>query len=164
VKAQIGFEQVFSLSLFVFSVTYLIYQLLSYYPSYIGEMRRESIFSEAYQISEILVNDYGDPPNWHSLPLDQIKRIGFLNESIGKSNVLSLIKISKANEICNSNNLNYQKFKQLLDLKNDISFIVYLNNNVVASCVHPFGERVVKVNRIVAFDNGSYGELVIWLY
>jgi hypothetical protein len=161
VKAQIGFEQVFSLSLFVFSVTYLIYQLLSYYPSYIGEMRRESIFSEAYQISEILVNDYGDPISWYSLPLAQIKRIGLLNESIGKSNVLSLIKISKANEICN---LNYQKFKQLLDLKNDISFIVYLNNNVVASCTRPFGERVVKVNRIVAFDNGSYGELVIWLY
>jgi hypothetical protein len=161
VKVQIGFEQVFSLSLFVFSVTYLIYQLISYYPSYIGEMRRESIFSEAYQISEILVNDYGDPPNWYSLPLDQIKRIGLLNESIGKSNVLSLIKISKASEICN---LNYQKFKQLLDLKNDISFVVYLNNNVVASCTRPFGERVVKVNRIVAFDNGSYGELVIWLY
>jgi hypothetical protein len=161
VKAQIGFEQVFSLLLFVFSVAYLIYQLISYYPSYIGEMRRESIFSEAYQISEILVNDYGDPPNWHSLPLDQIKRIGLLNESIGKSSVLSLIKISKANEICNSN---YQKFKQLLDLKNDISFVVYLNNNVVASCTRPLGERVVKVNRIVAFDNGSYGELVIWLY
>jgi hypothetical protein len=161
VKVQIGFEQVFSLSLFVFSITYLIYQLLSYYPSYIGEMRRESIFSEAYQISEILVNDYGDPTSWYSLPLAQIKRIGFLNESIGKSNVLSLIKISKANEICN---LNYQKFKQLLDLKNDISFVVYLNNNVVASCTRPLGERVVKVNRIVAFDNGSYGELVIWLY
>jgi hypothetical protein len=161
VKAQIGFEQVFSLLLFVFSVTYLIYQLLSYYPSYIGEMRRESIFSEAYQISEILVNDYGDPAIWYSLSLDQIKRVGLLNESIGKSNVLSLIKISKANEICN---LNYQKFKQLLDLKNDISFVVYLNNNIVASCTRPFGERVVKVNRIVAFDNGSYGELVIWLY
>jgi hypothetical protein len=161
VKAQIGFEQVFSLLLFVFSVTYLIYQLISYYPSYIGEMRRESIFSEAYQISEILVNDYGDPASWYSLSLDQIKRVGLLNESIGKSNVLSLIKISKANEICN---LNYQKFKQLLDLKNDISFVVYLNNNIVASCTRPFGERVVKVNRIVAFDNGSYGELVIWLY
>jgi len=164
VKLQIGFEQVFSLFLFVFSVTYLIYQLLSYYPSYIGEMRRESIFSEAYQISEILVNDYGDPPYWYLLPLDQIdqiKRIGLLNESVGKSNVLSLIKISKANEICS---LNYQKFKQLLDLKNDISFVVYLNNNIVASCTRPFGERVVKVNRIVAFDNGSYGELVIWLY
>jgi hypothetical protein len=161
VKAQIGFEQVFSLSLFVFSVTYLIYQLISYYPSYIGEMRRESIFSEAYQISEILVNDYGDPPNWYSLPLDQIKRIGLLNESIGKSNVLSFIKISKANEICN---LNYQKFKQLLDLKNDISFVVYLNNNIVVSCTRSFGERVAKVNRIVVFDNGSYGELVIWLY
>jgi len=161
VKVQIGFEQVFSLLLFVFSVTYLIYQLLSYYPSYIGEMRRESIFSEAYQISEILVNDYGDPISWYSLPLAQIKRIGLLNESIGKSNVLSLIKISKANETCN---LNYQKFKQLLDLKNDISFVVYLNNNVVASCTRSLGERVVKVNRIVAFDNGSYGELVIWLY
>jgi hypothetical protein len=161
VKVQVGFEQLFSLSLFVFSVTHLIYQLISYYPSYIGEMRIESIFSEAYQISEILVNDYGDPPNWYSLPLDQIKRIGLLNESIGKSNVLSLVKVSKASETCN---LNYQKLKQILDLKNDISFVVYLNNNVVASCTRPFGERVAKVNRIVAFDNGSYGELVIWLY
>jgi len=161
VKSQIGFEQVFSLFLFVFSVTSLIYQLLSYYPIYISEMKRESILSESYQISEILVNDYGEPSDWYSRPLNQIKRIGFLNESISKSSVLSFNKILKASDICNSN---YQQFKQFLDLKHDISFIVYLNNNIVASCVRPIGERGAKINRIVSFDNGSYGELVIWLY
>jgi len=161
VKVQIGFEQIFSLLLFVTSVTYLVYSLLSYYPSYINEMKRQMMLSEAYQISEILVNDCGHPANWYSLQTNQIKRIGLLNESLNKTNVISIAKSTRLNTICNSY---YQTFKQLLDLKNDISIIIYIGNNVLVNCTRPIGERAAKVNRIVSFNNGSYGELIIWLY
>ena len=124
-------------------------------------MKKQSLLVEAYQISEILVNDVGEPANWYSLQINQTKRIGLLNESINRTNVVSITKARVLDTICNSN---YQIFKQLLDLKNDINLIAYIGSNVLANCTHPVGERVAKINRIISFDNGSYGELIIWLY
>jgi hypothetical protein len=157
-KLQVGFEQFAALSLFVFSVSFLISQLLSYYPTYINEVRRQTLLSEAYQISELLVNDAGYPINWNST---NVKRIGLLNESLNKPNVVSVLKVLNASYLCNTN---YPKFKQLLDLKNDINFVVYLEGNLIANCSHPLGEKAVKISRIISFDNISYGELIIWLY
>jgi len=157
-KSQVGFEQFIALSLFVFSVLFLISQLLSYYPTYFNEIRRQTLLSEAYQISELLVNDVGEPANWDST---NVKRIGLLNESLNITNVISLLKVSYANNICNSD---YNKFKSLLDLKNEINFVVYLEGSIIANCSRPLGERAVKFSRIVSFDNKSYGELVLWLY
>jgi hypothetical protein len=157
-KLQVGFEQFAALSLFVFSVSFLISQLLSYYPTYINEVRRQTLLSEAYQISELLVNDAGYPINWNST---NVKRIGLLNESLNKPNVVSVLKVLNASYLCNTN---YPKFKQLLDLKNDISFVVYLEGNLIANCSRPLGERAAKFSRIISFDNKSYGELIIWLY
>lgn len=124
-------------------------------------MKRQTTFSEAYLISEILVNDVGEPANWYSLQINQIRRIGLLNESLNKTNVVSITKTRMLNTTCN---YDYRTFKQLLDLKNDISLIVYIGNNVLVNCTRPVGERVAKINRIISFDNGSYGEMIIWLY
>ena len=66
-----------------------------------------------------------------------------------------------ANRICNEN---YARFKQLLDLKNDINFVVYLEGILIANCSRPLGERVSKISRIITFDNRSYGELILWLH
>jgi hypothetical protein len=157
-KLQVGFEQFAALSLFVFSISFLISQLLSYYPTYINEVKRQTLLSEAYQISELLVNDVGEPANWN---ISYVKRIGLLNESLNKPNVVSVLKVLNASYLCNTN---YPKFKQLLDLKNDINFVVYLEGNLIANCSHPLGEKAVKISRIISFDNRSYGELIIWLY
>jgi hypothetical protein len=155
--SQVGFEQFAALALFVFSVSFLIYQLLSYYPTYINEVRRQILLSEAYQISELLVNDVGEPASWN---LSNVKRIGLLNESLNKTNVISFLKVSYANNTCNSD---YNKFKSLLDIKNEINFVVYLEGSIIANCSRPLGERAVKFSRIVSFDNKSYGELILWL-
>jgi hypothetical protein len=160
-RSQVGFEQFAALALFIFSISFLIYQLLSYYPTYVNEVRRQTLISETYQTSEILTNDVGEPANWYSIPLDNVKRIGLLNETINITNVVSILKVFKANETCNTD---YARFKKLLDLKNDINFVVYLEGRVLANCSYPFGEKVAKVLRIVSFDNRSYGELIIWLY
>jgi len=157
-KAQVGFEQFAALFLFVFSVSFLIYQLLSYYPTYINEVRRQTLLSEAYQLSELLVNDVGQPANWN---LGNVLRIGLLNETLNKTNVISITKVKYANKTCVEN---YNSFKQLLDLKNDINFVVYLEGSMIANCSRLLGERAVKISRIVSFDNGSYGELILWLY
>jgi len=157
-KAQVGFEQFAALLLFVSSTSFLIYQILSYYPAYINEVKRQSLFSEAYQISELLVNDVGQPANWN---LENVLRIGLLDETLNKTNVVSISKVKYANKTCVES---YSSFKQLLDLKNDINFVVYLEGKVIANCSRPLGERAVKISRIISFSNGSYGELVMWLY
>ncbi len=160
-KSQVGFEQFFSLLLFVSSVSFLIYQFISYYPAYVDELKRQALFSEAYQISELLVNDPGEPSNWNNLNINQVKRIGLLNQTLNKPNVISLSKVSIANNTCNNN---YERFKQLLDLKNDINFVVYMEGRVVANCSRSLGERAVKISRIVSFDDKRYGEVIIWVY
>ncbi len=157
-KCQVSFEQFAALFLFVSSVSFLIYQLLSYYPSYVNEVRRQILFSEAYQISELLVNDAGNPANWN---LDNVKRIGLLNETLNRTNVISMSKVIYANEICNRR---YEDFKRLLGLNNDISFVIYLEGRIIANCSRLLGERAAKVSRIVSFDNRSYGELILWLH
>jgi hypothetical protein len=157
-KLQVGFEQFIALSMFVFSISFLIYQLLSYYPIYINEVRRQTLLSEAYQISELLVNDAGEPSNWN---LINVKRIGLLNETLSNSNVISVFKVFNVSYICNTN---YTLFKQLLDLKNEINFVVYLEGSLIANCSHSSWESAVKISRIVSFDNRSYGELILWLY
>jgi hypothetical protein len=157
-KTQVGFEQFAALSLFVVSVLFLIYELISYYPNYINEIRRQALLVEAYQISELLINDVGEPANWNSF---NVKRIGLLDESLNITNVVSILKVSYANDICNSD---YNRFKTLLDLKNDINFVVYLEGNLIANCSKAVGEKIAKMNRIISFSNKSYGEIIIWLY
>jgi hypothetical protein len=157
-KTQVGFEQFAALSLFVVSVLFLIYELISYYPNYINEIRRQALLVEAYKISELLINDVGEPANWNSL---NVKRIGLLDESLNTTNVVSILKVSYANDICNSD---YNRFKTLLDLKNDINFVVYLEGNLIANCSKAVGEKIAKMSRIISFSNKSYGEIVIWLY
>jgi hypothetical protein len=157
-KTQVGFEQFAALSLFVVSVLFLIYELISYYPNYINEIRRQALLVEAYQISELLINDVGEPANWNSF---NVKRIGLLDESLNITNVVSILKVSYANDICNSD---YNRFKTLLDLKNDINFVVYLEGSLIANCSKAVGEKIAKMSRIISFSNKSYGEIIIWLY
>lgn len=156
-KTQVGFEQFAAISIFVSAVLFLIYQLLTYYSTYLTEIKRMFLLSEAYQVSELLVNDVGSPANWYE---GEIKRIGLINETLNKTNVLSLLKVNSAITICNSD---YQKFKKMLDLKNEINLFVYLEGNLMANCSRG-ADTGIKFSRIVSFDNGSYGELVVWLY
>ena len=67
-KAQISFvEYIVSFSIFSVFVAYLFFRLLSYMPAYLNELRGEKLRSEAYQLSEFLINDLGEPLSWASL-------------------------------------------------------------------------------------------------
>lgn len=66
-KGQLTFEQIISLVVFVSLVSYILYSVFSYIPAYLRQIRNEELKSEAYQISEMLINDPGDPPNWEKM-------------------------------------------------------------------------------------------------
>jgi hypothetical protein len=160
-KLQVSFEQLISLSLFIFSVIFLINQLISYYLIYINKIEKQTLLLEAYQVSELLVNDVGQPANWN---INNVRRIGLLSENLNKTNVLSYLKVSSAIELCRRSNSDYVKFKNLLDLKRDINIVVYSEGRLIGNCSRPMKENAVKISRIISFNDGKYGELILWLY
>lgn len=89
--------------IFLLFTLYIIFQVNTIIPTYIHEINSQRLKSEAYQLSEILIDDLGEPVNWENLPIENVKRIGLSNESENKTNFLSMDKINKLNSICSNN-------------------------------------------------------------
>lgn len=66
-KGQISFvEYLAALTIFITSVLYIAFQLISFIPQYLNQVNDERVRIDAYQISELLANDPGNPINWYS--------------------------------------------------------------------------------------------------
>ncbi len=171
-KGELSFvEYIASIGLFISFVAYIFFLLLRYYPIYIQEMENERKRLEAYQISELLINDPGDPINWNDL--DSVKRLGFSDEKNNKTNLISFAKISKmrdtqTNDLCAPNH-GYEWVKSKIDSEFDFTLILLdlTNQQILINC---FPSKVIvtpsniTVRRIVAFDTGGYGELLIQMW
>jgi len=164
IRAEAGFELYFSISAFVLVVVYLFFELLKQYPTYLNQVQYETLKAETYQLSEILVNDPGEPINWNLNP-NNLKRIGLNDETQNKTNLISKVKADTFNTLCNLNPKQIQKW-----LDTDHSFAVYLKDNegnVLISCSNLIGSQyVVSIKRVVAINNGgkiNYGELILQL-
>ena len=181
-KSQIGFEFYFSIMAFALVVIWVFLQVLRYYPTYLDEMKYEVLKSEAWQLSEILINDPGEPPNWEPTPTWQgkiiwwvnnvlnpnsIKRIGLNDETENKTNLISKIKAETFNSTCT---LKPDWIQRWLDT--NYTFSVYLvdsDGNVLISCKHLVPSRyVINVTRVVAIHDTqnnkiNYGELTLEL-
>lgn len=163
-KGQFGMEQLISLSIFIAFVVYFFFQFLNLRPTYLNEINNERIRSEAYQISELLVNDPGYPVNWNVNP-SLTQRAGLSDETANKTNLLSLAKISAFNSQCSSD---YYNVKKLIGAEDDFSIFLTdkSTGDILISC---YNKAIVSqginvtVSRIVAFGP-SYGELIIQMW
>lgn len=165
-KAQLSIEYVVSLSLFILFVSYLFFNILNILPLYLNEIRNERIKSEAYQISEILVNDPGEPSDWETKEDWEIKRIGLSNENYNKTNLLSVSKINRLKNECEND---YDKILDWLDTDYQISITMSSKNGAGFETFHCGPSEVtirtinVSVRRYFAFEEG-YGELVLQVW
>jgi hypothetical protein len=166
-KAQLSLDYIVSLIVFIGFVTYIFFQLLSYGPPYISEIEKQRLRSEVYQISELLVNDPGEPLNWNSLDFTNVERVGLSDETKNKTNVLSLEKIGKFNQICTSEN-GYDKIKSKIDT--EYQFLIQLinksNNQYLINCTPP--QLITKalkaeIRRTVVFGS-DFGELIVQMW
>jgi hypothetical protein len=66
-KGQFSVEYIVSMTIFIGFVTYIIFSIWRFIPNYLSELRNERIRSEAYQISELLINDPGEPMDWNKV-------------------------------------------------------------------------------------------------
>ena len=168
-KGELSFvEFVASLGVFISFVAYIFFLLLRYYPIYVQEVESERKRLEAYQISELLINDPGEPINWENpaISLDSIKRLGLSDSSRNKTNLISSSKVNRFNDICNQN---YEEVKKRVDSEFDFSLILLdlTHNNLLINCL-PYKVVVtpsnITVRRITAFDTGGYGELIVQVW
>ncbi len=161
-KGQLSFDYYFSLIVFVMFVTFLFFKLITFFPFYSSEVLDHRIRSEAYQVSELLVNDVGYPGNWHA-DASSAQRLGLSDETKNKTNSLSLAKAAAFNTMCGD----YSKIVQLLDIKD--GFWVTLTKTtanppqavILCSPQDTGGKVRANISRIVAFDDGTYGELKV---
>jgi hypothetical protein len=169
VKAQISFvEFIVTFSIFSVFVAYLFFRLLSFMPAYLNEIRSERVRSEAYQISELLVNDPGEPISFNQggPPPADIKRYG-LSHIANKTNFLDMGKVARFLDDCDAD---YERTRKKIGT--DFQFSVSFNaqNGIPSSTTSCGPPQVITrainatVRRLVAFspeDSGNYGELIV---
>ncbi|MBI2545270.1 MAG: hypothetical protein HYW22_01565 [Candidatus Aenigmarchaeota archaeon] len=162
-KGQLSLEYYSSIVIFVGVLAYLSFQLFQAVPSTTNALKTEAIRIDAYQISEILINDGGHPLDWDTKPTNQIVRLGLMDSTQNKTNLLSSQKISKFKAICNNN---YNDVKNLLDIQSEFS-ISFVNYNTNENWVCKSPGRIsasFNVTRIVSIDGNAFGELTIQVW
>lgn len=162
-KAQLSLEYYISLITFILFVTYVSFQLIKISPQFINEVKNERLKSEAYQISELLINDAGEPINWYNQ--QNVKRVG-LSSNLNKTNFLSLEKITAFQSKCNSDYNNIRKLigteyyfsLQLIDRSSGQKLI---DCNPPVTVIKP---AKVVMSRIVALSSNSFSEMILKLW
>lgn len=168
-KGQLSIDYYISLIVFVVFVTYLFFQLLRFTPLYLHEINSQRLRSEAYQISELLINDPGEPSNWHEANESDVKRIGLSDHSMNKTNTLSYPKIMSLSIYDCSEPAEYNKIRNWLGTEDEFSLLL-INRVDDTTLLNCFPSQVksgvirVDVGRIVAIGQNSYGELTLQLW
>jgi len=167
-SGQFGYDYFISLVIFILFVVYIAFQIMGMRPAYLREVRNEILRSEAYQLSELLVNDPGEPQDWSAA---SVRRIGLADENSDKTNYLSAVKISRLAGLCPDAGYS-DGFQQLFGIDEKYQFSIIVKNIIsglpIADC-HPsslIAARTVNVSvkRVVALSTGGYGEVAVQMW
>jgi len=166
-KGQFSYDYFISMIIFILFVAYIAFQIMALRPAYLREVRNEILRSESYQLSDLLVNDPGEPLNWD---VASVKRIGLSNE-INKTNYLSVAKIVKLASLCPQAGYS-TSFPQLFGVDKKYQFSIIVKNITsglpLADC-HPssiIAARAINtsIKRVVVLDSGEYGEVTVQMW
>ena len=165
-KGQISFvEYLAALTIFITSVLYIAFQLINFAPKYLNEVNDERIRLDAYQISELLANDPGNPINWYAS--STILRMGLSSETANKTNFLSLQKINAFDNYCNANG-GYDNVKKNISSIGNFAVLLFNrtanSGNLLINCQPnlPFSSPInTTVRRIMSIDSNDIGELIV---
>ena len=89
-KGQLNLEQIVAMTLFIAFSSYVFFTVFNLVPRYTSEVRSERLRSEAYQMSELLINDPGSPANWDKIV--KPSRLGLSDETANLTNFISKSK------------------------------------------------------------------------
>ena len=168
-KGQLTIQYLASFIFFIGLIVYIYFAYSINLPAFVEEVRKEDIRSKAFQLSEILLNDPGDPSNWGpDMEHTDINRIGLSDENSNKTNLISLKKIDELKFICS--NVGFEFIQKKLAFNKPFSIHVFNisqdsgERNLLIDCVSPdFPKTSINatVKRITALNNTDTGELEI---
>jgi hypothetical protein len=73
---QMRIEFIFGVVIFAVIIFYVVTQTNTLFSSLIIDSRSDALKAKAADAIKILVEDSGDPPNWDTLPVGSVKRVG----------------------------------------------------------------------------------------
>lgn len=164
-KGQLTIEYLISFGIFIGVIIYVYLLYTRNIPNFLEEIKKENIRAEAYQLSELLVNDIGEPPNWNTLSDENIKRIGLADQNRNQTNFISKQKITGFDIKCDSDFSNIQKW---VGLNKSFSVLIFNINqgtgsrSLLADCTPPLIVRAAlnaTVKRIAAYEEGGTKKL-----
>ena len=169
-KGQLSLDFYIALIIFLGFLAYLAFQLFQTVPEASENVREESIRIEAYQISELLVNDGGDPNDWYDTVkypnIADFNRIGLSNSIKDITNYLSRQKIDRLEKICVTDG-NYQAVKDKLDVQNEMS-ITFVEHTlptdttwICKSSTLTNKKTAFNVSRTVSVDGTAFAEIIV---
>lgn len=146
----------------IFSV-YFALRLIEFYPEYLKNVKEEILRSDVYRLSEMLVNDDGEPAGWTGMGTGSIKRIGLSDQLYNQSNLVDITKVIDLENKCNNE---YDNIKRLVGAKHDFYLVVNdISSGTVYECGSMItGESVAVVRRVIAFDNDDYGKMIVYMW
>jgi hypothetical protein len=164
-KGQLSIEYLVSFGIFVSTAIYVYLLYTSNIPGFLEEIKKENIRAEAYRLSELLVNDVGDPSNWNTRPYSEIKRIGLTDQNINQTNFISKLKIQGFEQKCQSSFSDIQKW---VGLDKPFSVLIFDINQItgertlLSDCRPSLiakSELNATVKRITAYSDGANKKL-----
>ena len=175
-KAQLTIQYLASFIFFIGLVVYVYFAYSANLPKYVEEVEKEDIRSKAYLLSELLVNNPGEPSNWDEVIPQNWKRLGFADQHSLKQNLILKSKIDKFDEEFDcSERSNFTRLQQLVGIDRPFSFFIFNiswedgsgDRLPLIECIPPMmvkEEINVTIRRVVAYnDSGSIklAELVL---
>jgi hypothetical protein len=120
-KAVVDIEYIMAVFVFLASITFITLSISREFLAIREASFSETVKMESFTILELLLFDKGEPEDWHTAPLSNVKRLGL---SSGRKFVLDETKLIKLDSDCDVSNpeyeLNYAKIKELLGIEADI--------------------------------------------
>ncbi len=161
-KGQLTVEYLISFLVFIGLIAYIYLSYSANIPSFMQEVKKEDIRSKAIQLSEVLINNLGEPPNWNSTSLNSdIKRIGLLDHNSNKQNLISRDKVNKLDSDFNCN-INYEELQKKLAMNKTFSLIISRidddgDRTPLYTCTPPFVTGMINVTivRVVALNDSG---------
>lgn len=165
-KGQLAADFYVALIIFIGFLAYITFQLFQIVPASSSNLDTESVRIEAYQLSELLVNDGGHPNDWYDTikypSVADIKRIGLSDSAKDITNYLSTPKINRFKSLCS----NFNDIKALLDITDEAGFTIIehkpAGDDVFDSCKSAEAKREsFSVSRTAFIAGTSYPTEII---
>ncbi len=166
-KGQLTVQYLASFIFFIGLVIYIYFAFSANLPAFIDEVRKEDTRSKAFQLSEILLNDPGEPKDWWKSTIPNIKRVGLSDENSNKQNVINFNKVINLSisSLCNPTSFT---IAQKLALNRPFSISIFNisqidgQRNLITQCISPIFPKTIinsTIKRITTLNNTQTGRL-----